>query len=272
MKSTEELKLPCMSEPQKVHDSDRDRSDLLVKVTRAKEGRRQKAQASAETVVAAFNTWAFKREQPDNKQLLLAQVTKAIAQSQPVSFVLYWGKGPRNEADSKEAACIGFIDQMLARIREVYAPGAHMTLVFTDTHAQLNGHKVVDMAAYFKSVRALLPPTGYDTCHLASITRDARPLLGGYDGADEPIDPELLAILVNSAQKWYRGGAPAEDGAAAYYRANLIERRAMELSFPDSIFVTFNGSEMRNLFPANLPIFYMYSLRKGFAVKPWFIA
>lgn len=277
MKSTEEFKLPCMPGSSKIQESerdrsDRDRADLLVNVTRSKERSRKKAHASAETIVAAFNTWAFKREQPDDKQALVAQVTKAIARSQPVSFVLYWGKGPRNEAGAKEAACIDFIGQMQARIREVYPPGANMTLVFTDTHAQLNGHKVIDIAAYFKSVRELLPPAGYDTCHLASVVRDARPLLGGYDGANEAIDPKLLSILVTSAQKWYRGGAPVEEGAVAYYRANLVERRAMELSFPDSIFVTFNGSELRELFPAKLPIFYMYSLRKGFAVKPWFIA
>ena len=38
-----------------------------------------------------------------------------------------------------------------------------------------------------------------------------------------------------------------------------------------SIFITFNGSEFRCLFPERLPIFYMYSLRRGVSVKPWFL-
>jgi hypothetical protein len=44
------------------------------------------------------------------------------------------------------------------------------------------------------------------------------------------------------------------------------------MAFPHSIFITFNGSRLRALFPEHLPIFYMYSLRRGFSAKPWFVA
>ena len=50
-----------------------------------------------------------------------------------------------------------------------------------------------------------------------------------------------------------------------------LDRRAVELAFPTSIFMTFNGSKARWLFPEHMPIFYMYSLRRGFSVKPWFL-
>jgi L-tyrosine isonitrile synthase len=62
-----------------------------------------------------------------------------------------------------------------------------------------------------------------------------------------------------------------QEGAVTYLRMNLIEQRVVERAFPRSIFVTFNGSEMRALFPRQLPIFYMYSLRRGISVKPWFL-
>ena len=272
MKPTDEWKFQGKPLAPKVYEADRERGDLVVNVTRSKERRPIRARIAADTLVAAFNTWAFKREQPDDIQGLQAQVAKAIAMSQPVSFVLYWGKGPRNAAGEKEAACLDFLTQMQERIREMYPPGACITLVFTDTHAILNGHKLPDIVAYFRSVSGMLPESGFDTCHLGSIVRDARPLLADYDPDREPLDPDLHTLLVNSARKWYRGGGTAEEGALAYYKANLIERKAMELSFPNSIFVTFNGSELRGLFPEKLPIFYMYSLRKGFAVKPWFLA
>ncbi len=74
-----------------------------------------------------------------------------------------------------------------------------------------------------------------------------------------------------SAEKWYNGGGTVEEGALRYLRMNLIEQRVVERAFPDAIFVTFNGSELRGLFPRQLPIFYMYSLRRGMAVKPWFL-
>ncbi len=56
-----------------------------------------------------------------------------------------------------------------------------------------------------------------------------------------------------------------------YLQMNMVEKRAVQFAFPHSIFVTFNGSEFRSLFPERMPIFYMYSLRRGMSVKPWFL-
>jgi L-tyrosine isonitrile synthase len=85
------------------------------------------------------------------------------------------------------------------------------------------------------------------------------------------VPEETLASLVASAQKWYRGRGTPQEGALTYLRMNLIEQRVVERAFPGSIFITFNGSKMRCLFPKQLPIFYMYSLRRGVSIKPWFL-
>jgi hypothetical protein len=82
----------------------------------------------------------------------------------------------------------------------------------------------------------------------------------------------MLRRLAESARKWYRGEGTAEQGALQYYRMNMVEKRAVEIAFPRAIFITFNGSDLRSLFPTRLPIFFMYSLRRGMSVKPWFVA
>src|SRR5450631_1336745 len=46
---------------------------------------------TAETVLRSFNTWAFKREQPDDPELMLRMISESMALGAPVSFVLYWG-------------------------------------------------------------------------------------------------------------------------------------------------------------------------------------
>jgi hypothetical protein len=58
---------------------------------------------------------------------------------------------------------------------------------------------------------------------------------------------------------------------ARFNPLNMIEKQAVEAAFPEAIFVTFNGSGLRTLFPDRMPIFYMYSIRRGVAVKPWFM-
>jgi hypothetical protein len=69
----------------------------------------------------------------------------------------------------------------------------------------------------------------------------------------------------------FRGEGTPEEGAARYLQLNMVEKRAVQLRVSRSIFVTFNGSEFRSLFPDRMPIFYMYSMRRGTSVKPWFL-
>jgi hypothetical protein len=156
-------------------------------------------------------------------------------------------------------------------VRAVYEPGAAIKLIFTDTHAALNGHSPASMRGYFGEIDIKARQYGFDTCWLSHIIRAAE-ATATSDPADDALPEDTLRRLSESAKKWYRGEGTAEQGALKYYRMNMIEKRAVEIAFPRSIFITFNGSDLRNLFPTQLPIFFMYSLRRGMSVKPWFIA
>lgn len=223
---------------------------------------------SAERVLQAFNTWAFKRQQPTEPQLLLATVGAAVARLQPLQFVLYWGKGPRASIAAPECECLDYLAQMSARIETVYAPGADFTLIFTDTHATLNGHGAASMASYYGAVAEAAGERGFARRCLSDIVAAAPEAVRSSDAAP---NPAILAKLQACAAKWYRGEGSTSLGAARYYRMNMVERRAIEFAFPGNIFLTFNSAEYRELFPAKLPVFYMYSMRKGVAVKPWFV-
>jgi hypothetical protein len=224
----------------------------------------------ASKVLRSFNTWTFKREQPSNSQLMLRIVASAIASSKPIPFVLYWGKGPRQQVAPPDIQCLDFLAALAERVKRSYAPGARIRLIFTDTHAELNGHTAECIKHYFDNVTSEAQRRGFDTCSLSKLVKmagsgaTATPL-------DEVVSEGLLAILITSAIKWYQGSASPKEGALAYLRMNLIEQRVVERAYPDSIFITFNGSRLRPLFPRQLPIFYMYSLRRGFSVKPWFL-
>jgi L-tyrosine isonitrile synthase len=227
-------------------------------------------QAQAEKVLRAFNTWSFKREQPSDPQLMLRFITDAIATQAAIPFVLYWGKGPRHETGTYEIQCLEFLSGLAARVRNVYAPGAAIKLILTDTHAELNGHSRANIRQYFDDVTAIAGQRGFETCWLGDLVKAAGNLAAAAP-LDETVSAEMLGKLIASAEKWYNGGGTVEEGALRYLRMNLIEQRVVERTFPGAIFVTFNGSELRGLFPRQLPIFYMYSLRRGMAVKPWFL-
>jgi L-tyrosine isonitrile synthase len=223
-----------------------------------------------EQILQSFNTWAFKREQPTNANLMRPFIAAAIAEGRPISFVLYWGKGPRRRVAEPDLQCLDYVSELAARVASTYHHGAAITLIFTDTHARLNGHCADSIRDYFDAVDAVARERGFTTCRLSDLTRavEDMPL---EETAEAPVSDEVLQRLAACAAKWYRGNGSAEDGATKYYEMNMIEKRAVELAFPGSFFVTFNGSEFSALFPDRLPVFHMYSLRRGISIKPWFV-
>jgi hypothetical protein len=223
-----------------------------------------------EKILSSFNTWAFKREQPADPQLMLQFISEAISLGEPVPFVLYWGKGPRCHLAEPDTKCLDYLAAFARRVREAYEPGAALKLIFTDTHAELNGHSQHSIRGYFAGIEVGARQRGFETCWLSQITQAAE-VSGASDLHDDIAPEDTLLRLSASATRWYRGNGSPEEGALKYLEMNMIERRAVELAFPRSIFVTFNGSKMRGLFPKRLPIFYMYSLRRGKSIKPWFL-
>lgn len=224
--------------------------------------------ATPERVLAAFNTWAFKRQQPTEPELMAATVAAAVAANEPVAFVLYWGKGPRSDIAAPEISCLDYLHKMLRRVEETYAPGASVTLVFTDTHAKLNGHSAEAIADYYSAVAEAAAERGFGFDHLSRLVERAR---GRTVASNMTPSADVLDKLKVCAAKWYRGKDSAQDGALQYFAMNMEEREAIALAYRHAIFVTFNSAEYRELFPASMPVFYMYSLRKGIAVKPWFV-
>jgi L-tyrosine isonitrile synthase len=223
-------------------------------------------------VMRSFNTWAFKREQPSDPQMMLQTVANAVATLAPISFVMYWGKGPRCQIDAPDIACLDHLAAFAQRVRVAYEPGAAITLILTDTHAELNGHTSQNIRQYFTDIEEGARQRGFANCWLGELVRTAGAAPANDPSTDEFVPADMLQHLTVSAKKWFRGDGNVEQGARKYYRMNMIERRAVELAYPNAIFATFNGSKSRRLFPQNLPIFYMYSLRRGMSVKPWFLS
>ena len=222
---------------------------------------------TAAAILASFNTWAFKREQPTEPDLLARFIEHRVASRMAISFTLYWGKGPRHSLAQPDIACLDYLTKLGERVAAVYPQGAQFTLILTDTHARLNGHSEASIKSYFDAVAATARTRAMSSVMLASLVARAT----GPTATQQRIEADVLCDLERCAAKWFRGAGDARAGAARYLEMNMVERRAVEKFLPDSIFITFNGSRFRCLFPPSLPVFYMYSLRKGTSVKPWFL-
>jgi hypothetical protein len=122
-------------------------------------------------ILRAFNSWSFKREQPGSPDLMLQVIARAVALSEPVPFVLYWGKGPRSTVAAADLECLEFIKILADRVMTVHEPGAAITLIFTDTHARLNGHAQAASASY-AAIDAAARQRGFSTCWLSQVVAE----------------------------------------------------------------------------------------------------
>ena len=229
----------------------------------------QSNKIAPEQILRSFNTWAFKREQPSDPHLMLQVIAEAVARKQPLPFLFYWGKGPRCKVDDPDVKCLDYLASLAHRVSAVYEPGAAVKLIFTDTHARLNGYSDLGIRTYCAAIEAEAHQRGFECCSLSELIQTTQAKAEDYTADDVPAD--MLVKLSASAIKWYHGADSPERGAVDYFHMNMIEKRAVELAFPKAIFATFNSSKFRILFPRRLPIFYMYSLQRGVSVKPWFL-
>jgi hypothetical protein len=152
-----------------VHRGANDRSELN-RVARARSSKEKshrhqpKRKVDPEKILSSFNVRTFRREPPGDPHLMLQFISQAVALDEPVCFVMYWGKGPRAVIAKPDVDCLDFLSSLTDRVREAYSPGATMKLIFTDTHAALNGHSTADIRSYCGEIDECARRRGFGTC------------------------------------------------------------------------------------------------------------
>ncbi len=126
---------------------------------------------SAEALVQSFNSWAFRREQPDDPERLQGLAAMAVKNETPLAFVLSWGRGPRVDVAAPERQCPDFLAGLARRMQSIHAPGADLTLICTDTYAELNGCSRLSTRRYFAQVGREAWSRPYWWCSSAGASR-----------------------------------------------------------------------------------------------------
>lgn len=226
----------------------------------------QQDEKTAQVILNAFNTWQFKREQPNSEKLFSA-ILSAVENKSPVSFVMYWGKGDRTMPNERESQALLHLESMLNRIRQAYLPGSKVTLILTDTHTSLNGHSDDESKNYFLFIQKMAQEKSMNSVFFSEIIKlDEEKLLEME--SDFKIPADVMTSLQTSASKHSKKYS-AQKAAKLYYLQNQLEKEAISKAFSGHIFLTYNGNNMNSLFPDDLPIFHMYSMSKGNSEKPW---
>jgi len=129
------------------------------------------------------------------------------------------------------------------------------------------GTRLRAFADYFDAIGAAARQRGFESCKLGELVRSSEIVLvrRGDTGGTRCSGSRGPQRYGN------RGGGSVEEGATQYFKMKHGRKAGIGSVVPAEDFITFNNSKYRCLFPDSLPIFYMYSLRHGVSVKPWFL-
>lgn len=221
-------------------------------------------------VLNSFNTWRFKSEQPKDKEAFLNIISNCINEDKPIKFALYWGKGDRNIAGVNEKAAFKYLSDFFNTLKKEYPKGSEVSIIFTDTHAKLNGYSNQTINEYYSSISKMTEADNFKTVLLSDLIGSSpdKPLI---TESEYKISDALFKKLKIACQKHDKSGRNIEEGAKLYFQQTQIENKIITQKYHDNIFLTYNSSDYNEVLPTSLPIFYMNSIRKGIKIKPWFM-
>lgn len=103
-------------------------------------------------------SWKYKRQQAYNERILFERILSSIEQYKPIHIVMYRGKGDRVQTENKERNAISLLSQLYQSIILHHPHGVQCTIVYTDTHIQLNNYPQKSSQQYRASLEKLTKP------------------------------------------------------------------------------------------------------------------
>ncbi len=215
-----------------------------------------------------------------------------------VNFIMYWGAGEKRRATKEDIQAILFVFGALKTIERSYNLKCDLIIIFTDTHAYLNGYSHEQTLDYFSDIIESLNIVNFNHIKMSDLIK---PILKeeGINNVNKLIDNIInkcnkcenmnslplprnirFEYMAKSAKRYSKRVSftqshslifnSPESSANAYIQLNLKERIIVKEKFQKSIFITY-VSEAEDFLLPSLPIMRVFSVRKGFRSRPWFI-
>jgi hypothetical protein len=241
-----------------------------------------------------------KKNEVRNNQIaeLDKYINERLIQSKKIiRFVKYWGASDKKYADKFDYEALFHLFGFLRIVEKQYKIEVHLTLIFTDTHAMLNGYIPENYKNYNREIGKILNDFNYSHVLMSEVLtpfakshnlKDTNELIKSViqqsknSNIPQAIkNDESFEVLKKSASKhalrfkdkskYKEFHLESEEQAAySYILLNRIERQYVEKNFFQSVFLTYTSDIEKELIAPDLPTLQIYSIHKGLRCRPWF--
>ncbi|HHD63114.1 MAG TPA: hypothetical protein ENK96_01845 [Desulfobulbaceae bacterium] len=229
-------------------------------------------------ILKAINKRRFLRKRFNEKQAVCVtrRLRHVVSQGEAVKFLMMWGVGTKQETGCWEEYALAQLEGMFREIKKIWPVGAALKIVFADTHARINRIPEAVIEHYYSSLLHLIkriPAFQSELIRLSALWNKCRRRpedVACGKSPDSLISREQYEFIKKNATKRYYGADP-EEGARRYLKARLADNMILEAEYSDHIFLTYNNPAVMAPFQPELPVLYVWSLRRGRSCSPWFL-
>ena len=228
-------------------------------------------------IIGSFDIYQFRRARTPDMPVIRARIQAALLKGTTVDFMGYWGVGSRAEIAKPDRVAIERLAKFIGVINAKAGRDlATMTLVLADMHARCNQVAPDVYEPYFAGIGALAESHGFRTSWLSEVWQEHNiepDRVAGLMSANAHLEEwENFALrdeFLQQALNRCGDESHVEEFAYRYFLTIYTENEAVEKSFSEYIFTTYNGLDARVSLP-QLPMVHIHSLKPGTAAKPWF--
>lgn len=189
----------------------------------------------------------------------------------PAELIIYWGAFyPRTDLN-EERAFTAMLEHFREIVERTLGIPCEVNVLFTDTHAEINGVSEEQFDAYYIDCMRLLPTSGWTSERLSTLVGTAT------TPANWPTDDlssaysRVLELLSRQAEALPGARERASVLARQYFRQNLIESGLVSKRWPAGVFLNTGLPELSVILPG-LPKLHVFSGPGNSVRKPWFIS
>lgn len=211
-------------------------------------------------------------------------------------FVFLWGAGNKTKATKSDKDCLLYLFHFLKKVEDLYQVNVNLNVVFTDTHAYLNGYDHLNYDVYIREISYHIKKHGFQFLTSSALCHTGFNEAGYPDHqsfidhviahADEFFGTlELKENEIKSVSNFYHYALRhcvrighhqsgicfenEESAAKAYLYVASFEKRIISKVYNKAAFITYLAKDESAVFP-DLPVIRIYSIKSGLRTRPWF--
>jgi len=223
------------------------------------------ALSSLITLCEALNEPGMLRASVSPRSDAVARIRDLWLSSSTVRLLIYWGCFARDTIGPEEVSLVDYVENVRGTISSLGFSPCEIHVLFTDTHARLNGTEEQRIKSYGESMRLLVERQSWSMVALSDLVP---PQTVHIDSGYAKVFEREFGILKRQANEIHTS-PEGNSKAMEYLASNLSESAALLRNFPDSIFLHAGVSELNFLLPS-IPRLYIYSGLRQSTQKPWF--